>query len=65
MARTMLNKAKLPDTFWREVVSTTVYILNRAQIRLNNSDTPYELWKGRPTTIKYFKVWDQVLYKEK
>jgi hypothetical protein len=30
MARTMLNEAKLPKTFWREVVTTTVYILNRA-----------------------------------
>jgi transposase InsO family protein len=24
MARTMLNEAKIPDTFWREAVSTTI-----------------------------------------
>jgi hypothetical protein len=56
MARTMLNEAKLPDTFWREEVNTTFYILNRAQIRVNKKITPYELWKGRPTTVKYFKL---------
>jgi hypothetical protein len=52
MDRTMLNEAKLLDTFWRETINTTIYILNRAQIRVNNSKTPYELWKVRPTTIK-------------
>jgi transposase InsO family protein len=43
MARTMLNEAKLPDTFWREAINTTIYILNRAQIRVNSGNTPYEL----------------------
>jgi hypothetical protein len=56
MARIMLNEAKLPGTFWREAVNTTVYILNRAQIRVNNNTTPCELWKGRPAIVKYFKV---------
>jgi transposase InsO family protein len=29
IARTMINEAVLSDNFWREVVYTTVYILNR------------------------------------
>jgi hypothetical protein len=56
MAKTMLNESKLPDTFWREAISTTIYILNRVQIRVKINETPYELWKGRPTAVKYFKV---------
>ena len=48
----MMNETKLPDTFWREAVIITVYILNRAQIRVNSSKTPYEIWKGRLVTIK-------------
>jgi hypothetical protein len=56
MERTMFNEAKISDRFWREVVNIIVYILNRGKIRFNNNKTPYELWKGRPTTIKYFKV---------
>jgi hypothetical protein len=30
--------------------------LNRAQIRVNSSKIPYELWKDRPPTVRYFKV---------
>jgi hypothetical protein len=62
MARTMLNEAKLPDTFSRETISTTIYISNRAQIRLNRSKTPYDFWKGRPTVVKYFKVFGSKCY---
>lgn len=28
---------------------------------VNNTKTPYELWKGRPTTIKHFKVFGRKL----
>jgi transposase InsO family protein len=52
IARTMLNESKLRNTFWREAINTIVYILNREQIRVKNNETPYELWKGRPDTIK-------------
>jgi hypothetical protein len=62
MARTMLNEANLSDRFWREAVNTTVYILNRGKIRVNNNKTPYELWKGRPTIVKYFKVFGSKCY---
>lgn len=54
--RTMLNEAKLPDIYWREAIYTTVYILNRRQLRLNNDKTPYEQWYGRPTSTKYFRI---------
>jgi transposase InsO family protein len=54
--RTMLNQEKLYDGYWREVVSTAVYILNRGQLRINSNKTPYELWFGRAPSVKYFKV---------
>jgi hypothetical protein len=62
MARKMLNEANLSDMFWREEINTTVYILNRGKIRVNNNKTPYELWKGRPTTVKYFKLFRRKFY---
>jgi hypothetical protein len=49
-------------TFQHEEVSTTVYILNIAQIRVNNRKTPYELWKDRSTTTKYLKVFGSKCY---
>jgi hypothetical protein len=29
---------------------------------MNNDKTPYELWKGRPTTVNYFKVFGSKYY---
>lgn len=40
----------------------TVYILKRVQIIENNIKTPYELWYGRPPTIKYFKIFGSKCY---
>jgi hypothetical protein len=62
IARTMLNEAKLSDRFWREVVYTVVYILNRGKIRVNCDKTPYELWKGRPTSVKHFRIFGSKCY---
>jgi hypothetical protein len=52
----MLNEEKLSDGYWRDDVSTTVYILNKGQLRINSNKTPYELWFGRAPSVKYFKV---------
>ena len=58
----MLNEARLFDGYWREDVSTTVYILNRGQIMINNNKTPYDLWFGRAPSVKYFKVFESKCY---
>ena len=58
----MLNEAKLFDGYWREAVSTTIYILNRGQLRINSNKTPYELWFGRANSVKYFKVFGSKCY---
>jgi hypothetical protein len=62
IARKMLNEARLSDRFWREAIYTDVYILNRGKIRVNSDKTPYELWKCRPTTIKYFRIFGRNCY---
>jgi hypothetical protein len=51
----MLNKAKLPDKFWRDAMYTAVHIFNQAQLRANHEKTPYELWFGKPTSVKHFR----------
>lgn len=56
MSRTMLNEANLSDVYWKEVVHTAVYTLNRVQLRVNNNMTSYELWYDRRPSVKYFKV---------
>ena len=56
------NEGKLSDLFLREVVYTVDYILNRGQLRVNKDKTPYELWYGRPASVKYFKVFGSNCY---
>lgn len=58
----MLFEANLPERFWREVVSTAVYIMNRSQLRVNSDKNPYELWNGRPTSFKHVKVFGSKCY---
>jgi hypothetical protein len=62
MAQTMLMDYKLTDIFWAQVVYTTVHIQNRVMLRKNTDKTPYELWKGRPTNVKHFKVFGSKCY---
>ena len=56
LARTMLNENNLPKYFWADAVSTTCYVLNRVLIRPILKLTPYELFKGRNTTISHLKI---------
>jgi hypothetical protein len=58
----MVNEAWLTNNFWREAVHIGVYILNRGQINVNSEKTPYELWKGRPTSIKHFRIFRRICY---
>jgi hypothetical protein len=61
-ARTMLNEAKLPNKVWRDAIHTTIHILNRSHLRPNHDKTPYELWFGRPTSIKHFRIFGSKCY---
>ena len=62
MARTMLNESRLNDMFLPQVVHIVVHILNRSLLRNNNYKTPYQLWKGRPTNIKHFRIFGSKCY---
>jgi hypothetical protein len=62
MARTMIMDSKLTDIFWTQAVHTIVHIQNRVMIINNTDKTPYELWKGRPTTVKHFRVFGRKCY---
>ena len=44
VARDMLADNDVPKTFWRETMNTTVYTMNRVQVRKDTNKTPYELW---------------------
>ena len=62
VAITMLNEAKLPDAYSREEIYTTVYIQNKGKLRINSDKNPYELWFGRPASVKYFRFFGSKCY---
>jgi len=56
MARTMMVESKPPRKFWAEAVNTSCYIVNRAMARLSHKMTPYEMFKGKKSSLAHFKV---------
>jgi hypothetical protein len=62
MGRSMMNERNIPQTYWVEEIHTTVPILNKFHLRPHSDKTPYELWFGRPASIKHFKVFGSKCY---
>jgi hypothetical protein len=58
----MIMDSKLKDIFWTQAVHTTVHIQNRVMLIKNTDKTPYELWKGRPSNVKHFRVFGSKCY---
>ena len=62
MARTMLNDSQLNEKFWGQAVHTSVHILNIGLLRNDSDKTPYELWMGRSTNVKHFRIFGRRCY---
>lgn len=62
MARTMMIENKINDSFLKEVVHIVVDIHNRFFLRPHENKIPYELWFGRKTIVKYFKIFGSKCY---
>nr|XP_004498131.1 uncharacterized protein LOC101502871 [Cicer arietinum] len=56
MAKSMLMGKKMPHRFWREAVSTAVYILNRCPTKRLDTRTPEEAWTGRKPIVNDLRV---------
>lgn len=57
-----MKEENILEAYWRELIHTVVYILNRVQAKANNKKTPYELWYGRIHTVNYFRVFERKCY---
>jgi transposase InsO family protein len=62
MASSMMNEKNIGQTYWVETIHTTIHILNKAQLRPHSDKTHYELWYGRPASIKHFKFFESKCY---
>ena len=62
MKRTMLKGCNLLDILWKEAIYIAVHILNRVLFRTNSDKTPYDLWRGMPTSVKHFRIFGSKCY---
>ena len=54
-ARTLMMEKNVALKYWREVVSTTVYTLDKVQIKKGTNTTSFKLWYGHSPNVKHFK----------
>ena len=57
-----MKEKKVALKYWKEAVSTSVYTLNRVQVKKGTHLTPYELWFGHTPIVKYFKTFGSKCY---
>ena len=63
-AKTLMMEKNVALKYQREAISTTVYTLNRVQIKKGTNATPFELWYGHSPNVKHFKVFGSKCYKD-
>ena len=61
-ARTMLQDADLPTSFWSKAINTACYIQNRTLINKSVGNTPYFIMRGGKPTVKHLHVFGRKCY---
>ena len=61
-ARTLMMEKNVTLKYWREVISTIFYTLNRVKIKKGTNATPFELCYGHSPNVKHFKVFGRKCY---
>ena len=52
----------MPKFFWGEAVNTACHTLNRVYFKPDSKKTPYELWRGKKSVVKYFRIFGSDCY---
>ena len=58
-ARTLMTEKNVALKYKREVVSTTIYTLNRVQVKKGTHSTPFELWYGYPSNVNTLRYLEE------
>jgi len=56
LARVIIHSKNLSQHFWGEAVNIVYHIINRVYLRPETNKTPYEIWRGKKPTVKYFRT---------
>ena len=52
----------MPKFFWGEAVNTACHTLNWVYFKPDSKKTPYELWRGKKSVVKYFRIFGSDCY---
>jgi hypothetical protein len=58
----MLHAMSIPQEFWAEVISITVYTLNIVDTRTLDNITPLQAWCGRRPDVSHFRIFGSPAY---
>ena len=62
MARAILHNKDVARNLWGEAVNIACHTVNRVYFRPGTKKTPYELWKGRKSNVKYFRIFGSTCF---
>lgn len=65
MTRSLLKSMQVPARFWGEVVTTAVYLLNRASTKSVSGMTPYEAWYEKKPSVEHLLTFGCVAHVKK
>jgi hypothetical protein len=58
----MLNEKNLPNYFWAEAITTTVYIMNQTLIVVVHGMTPKEKFTCKKPNVSHLRVFSCITY---
>ena len=62
MVRSLLERGKIPKSFWLEAVNWSVHVLNRSPTFSVQNMTPEEAWSGGKLAIDHIKIFGCIAY---
>jgi hypothetical protein len=62
MARTLLKKKSLSNTFWAEAIACSVYLLNRSPTTSLKMKFPQEAWSGTKLNVAHLRTFGCIAY---
>ena len=62
MARAMLHNKDVARNLWGEAINIACHTINNVYFKPSTKKTPYELWKGRKSNVKYFRIFGSICF---
>ncbi|KAE8732649.1 hypothetical protein F3Y22_tig00001818pilonHSYRG00071 [Hibiscus syriacus] len=62
MVRSLLQRSKVPKSFWPEAVNWSIHILNRSPTFSVRNMTLEEAWSGRRPDVSHFRIFGCIAY---